>query len=127
MEQAYRAMFYFLEQEYERTGADEIGGLLGSLSWKTFLGRGPADPGAWVDWEQAVNAALSIPDDASPSWNRVPGAVNGYIPTTYDNVPLQALVANRPSRSPSLVPGRLAVPEIPLRTQRRNVCGQGVC
>jgi hypothetical protein len=67
MEQAYRAMIYFLEQEYQRTRADEIGGLLGSLSWKTFLGRSPADPGAWVDWEQAVNAALSIPDDASPS------------------------------------------------------------
>ena len=31
IEQAYRAMFYLLEQEYERTKADEIGGLLSCL------------------------------------------------------------------------------------------------
>ncbi|WP_198529696.1 hypothetical protein [Achromobacter sp. DH1f] len=43
-EQAYRAMFYFLEREYERTGADEIGGLLSSLSWEITQGNGPADP-----------------------------------------------------------------------------------
>lgn len=65
-EQAYRAMLYFLEREYERTGADEIGGLLSSLSWEITQGNGPGDPGAWEDWQWAVQKALSISDNASP-------------------------------------------------------------
>lgn len=72
VEQAYRAMFYFLEKEYERTKADEIGGLLGSLSWQITNGNGPADAGAWEDWQEATNRALAVDDDvflrgASPS------------------------------------------------------------
>lgn len=66
IEQAYRAMFYFLEREYERTGADEIGGLLSSLSWEITQGNGPGDPGAWEDWRWAVKKALSVNDNASP-------------------------------------------------------------
>ena len=66
VEQAYRAMFYFLEQEYERTKMDEIGGLLSSLSWEITQGEGPADPGAWQDWKEAVQKALAISDNASP-------------------------------------------------------------
>ena len=67
VEQAYRAMFYFLEKEYERTGADEVGGLLSSLSWEITQGHGPADPGAWEDWMAAVKKALLTNDNASPS------------------------------------------------------------
>ncbi|WP_235515160.1 hypothetical protein [Achromobacter sp. Root83] len=67
IEQAYRAMFYFLEKEYERTKADEIGGLLSFLAWETTGGHGPADPGAWEDWEVAVTAALAIADNAAPN------------------------------------------------------------
>lgn len=66
IEQSYRAMFYFLEQEYERTKADEIGGLLSSLSWEITHGHGPADPGAWQDWQDAIKKALSIQDNAAP-------------------------------------------------------------
>lgn len=66
VEQAYRAMVYFLEQEYGRTKADEIGGLLSSLSWEITRGHGPADPGAWQDWHEAVQKALTTHDDASP-------------------------------------------------------------
>ena len=66
IEQAYRAMFYFLEQEYERTKADELGGLLSSLSWEITQGHGPADPGAWQDWQEAVEKALSTNDHAAP-------------------------------------------------------------
>lgn len=66
VEQAYRAMFYFLEKEYERTDADEIGGLLSSLTWAITEGRGPADPGAWQDWQDAVEKALTTEDNASP-------------------------------------------------------------
>ncbi|WP_150624697.1 hypothetical protein [Pandoraea horticolens] len=54
VEQAYRAMFYFLEQEYGRTKADEIGGLLSSLSWEITQGHGPTDPGAWQDRQVAA-------------------------------------------------------------------------
>jgi hypothetical protein len=63
IEQAYRAMFYFLEQEYGRTKADEIGGLLSSLSWEITGGHGPADPGAWGDWQDAVKKALTVDDE----------------------------------------------------------------
>jgi hypothetical protein len=66
IEQAYRAMFYFLEQEYERTKANEIGGLLSSLSWEITQGHGPADPAAWPDWQSAIQKALLIDDDSSP-------------------------------------------------------------
>ncbi|MCA8306857.1 hypothetical protein [Burkholderia seminalis] len=66
IEQAFRAMFYFLDQEYERTKSDEIGGLLSSLSWEITQGHGPADPGAWQDWIDAVQKAVSTDDNASP-------------------------------------------------------------
>lgn len=66
VEQAYRSMFYFLEQEYDRTKADEIGGLLGSLSWHITQGQGPADPGAWQDWQDAVHKATSKNESAAP-------------------------------------------------------------
>lgn len=58
--QAYCAMFYFLEQEYERTKSDDIAGLLSSLSWEITGGAGPADPGAWQDWMDAVKKALLV-------------------------------------------------------------------
>lgn len=73
IEQAYRSMFYFLEQEYERTKADEIGGLLGSLSWHITGGQGPADQGAWQDWQEAVHKAISINESAEPLHGRSAG------------------------------------------------------
>jgi hypothetical protein len=67
IEQAYRAMFYFLESEYELTKSDELGGMLGSLSWQIWVGDyGPADPGAWEQWLEAVQKALSISENAAP-------------------------------------------------------------
>jgi hypothetical protein len=66
IEQAYRAMFYFLEHEYELTKADELGGLLGSLSWRIWAEGGPADPGAWQDWQEAVGKALAREENAAP-------------------------------------------------------------
>ncbi|MEM5370057.1 hypothetical protein V4C53_29020 [Paraburkholderia azotifigens] len=67
IEQAYRAMFYFLEHEYELTKSDELGGMLGSLSWLIWEGgHGPADPGAWQDWQEAVSKALSREESAAP-------------------------------------------------------------
>ncbi|CAG9267549.1 conserved hypothetical protein [Paraburkholderia unamae] len=66
IEQAYRAMFYFLEHEYDLTKADELGGMLSSLSWEITGGHGPADPGAWQDWQEAVSKALAKSENASP-------------------------------------------------------------
>lgn len=67
IEQAYRAMFYFLEKEYGLTNSDELGGLLGSLSWEIAGGHGPADPSVWQDWLEAVSRAFETDDDAAPN------------------------------------------------------------
>jgi len=56
-EQAYCAMFYFLEKEYMLTKSDDIGGLLGSLDWAMWDDAKPADPAAWEDWMIAVKKA----------------------------------------------------------------------
>jgi len=54
LEQAFCAMFYFLENEYFMTKSDDIGALLGSLNWLLWDAPGPADPAAWEDWLEAV-------------------------------------------------------------------------
>ena len=46
---------FFLEALYEKTGADELGGLLGGMSLPP--GSGPADPAVWVDWQRAIEQA----------------------------------------------------------------------
>jgi hypothetical protein len=55
--QAFEAMVLFLDDYYERTKADEIGALLGSLQ---IVGDGmPADPAAWEDWMKCIQKVLS--------------------------------------------------------------------
>lgn len=55
----YRMMFDYLDSLYQRTKADELGVLLGSMS---LLGDGePADPAHGPDWEQAVRQAGTLP------------------------------------------------------------------
>jgi len=54
--EAYDAMFRFLDQMYERTKSDELGGLLGSMM--PLEDGGPADPALQSDWEQAVKFVL---------------------------------------------------------------------
>lgn len=50
--QAYLAMFYYLENLYELTHSDELGGMLGGM---TLLENGePIDSAVWSDWEKAV-------------------------------------------------------------------------
>lgn len=50
---AYMAMYKFLENEYELTGSDDIGGLLGGMS---LLGDGKtADPSAWENWLNSIS------------------------------------------------------------------------
>ncbi len=55
--QAYAAMYYFLEQIYENTKSDAIGGLLGDMS---LLADGtPADSSIVNDWNNAIHFALN--------------------------------------------------------------------
>jgi hypothetical protein len=50
-------MFAFLDAHYQRTKADDVGALLGSMS---FLPDGaPADPAIAEDWRAAVQAAVT--------------------------------------------------------------------
>ncbi len=62
IDQAYLAMFAFLENQFRSMGSDDIGGLLGSLS---LLPDGsPADPAHRQEWASAVYAALNMKVDA---------------------------------------------------------------
>jgi hypothetical protein len=55
--EAYLAMFAFLEERYSTTRSEELGGLLGGM---TFLkDGGTVDPAAWADWCRAVKKAVS--------------------------------------------------------------------
>ena len=62
IQEAYRAMFLFLEKEWEITGRpDELGSLLGSLS--TLEDGLPVDPANWEQWLEAVKAARESTED----------------------------------------------------------------
>lgn len=53
------AMFYFLSIDYSRGATNEVGGLLGSLSWDMTMDRSPMDAGAWGDWLSAVKISVA--------------------------------------------------------------------
>jgi hypothetical protein len=57
IDQAYLAMFYFLDALYQRTHSNDLGGFLGGFR-KLNDGK-PADPAAWSDWIEAINRVLS--------------------------------------------------------------------
>ncbi len=61
LKEAYSAMYSFLEHEYEMTGSNEIGGMLGSMS--LLEDGGTADPAAWNDWVQAVEKVANKDSD----------------------------------------------------------------
>lgn len=52
IEEAFRAMAIFLKKYYERTGADDVGGLLSDMI--LAKGGGTMDPAAWYDWLDSV-------------------------------------------------------------------------
>lgn len=56
-QEAYAAMFAFLEHRYRLTESDELGALLGSMS--LLPGGGTADPAIWDDWLNAIREARS--------------------------------------------------------------------
>lgn len=58
VDDAYRAMFRFLEGYIDRTKADEIAALLGSMA---LADDGvPMDPAMWNDWLAAVRTLSEI-------------------------------------------------------------------
>lgn len=61
-QEAYLAMYSFLEHEYEMTKSDDIGSLLGGMS--LLKDGGTADPAAWSDWENSINKVKSGEVDA---------------------------------------------------------------
>jgi hypothetical protein len=56
IQQGYRAMIDFLENYYDRTQSDDVGGLLGDLM---LLEDGTsADSAAWEDWLNSVQKVV---------------------------------------------------------------------
>ena len=56
-DQAYLAMFRFLEDEYRLSKSDDIAALLGDLS---FAPDGkPCDPAVLEQWQESVKSAIS--------------------------------------------------------------------
>ncbi|OPA86064.1 hypothetical protein BFW87_25230 [Pseudomonas fluorescens] len=61
-ELAYLTMYEFLVNLYQRTKSDDLGSLLGSMS---YLADGEtADPTIWNDWVLCVNKILGGQGDA---------------------------------------------------------------
>lgn len=56
-QQAYAAMYAFLEYRYRLAESDELGSLLGSMS--LLPGGNTADPAIWGDWLVAIKKATS--------------------------------------------------------------------
>jgi hypothetical protein len=56
-QQAFLAMYSFLDAHYQRSKADDVGALLSSMS--LLLDGRPADPAVESDWAAAVQAAMS--------------------------------------------------------------------
>jgi hypothetical protein len=59
---AYKAMFRFLENYWERGNRndDQIAVLLGSMSLETFSEGTPADPAMWDDWLTAIEEVMAV-------------------------------------------------------------------
>jgi hypothetical protein len=58
-EQAFRAMFVFLNEYHQRTAKKaELGDVLGDIQLNENDGM-PADPAAWNDWLSAIKTVLA--------------------------------------------------------------------
>ncbi|MEW6021329.1 MAG: hypothetical protein AB1807_04220 [Pseudomonadota bacterium] len=59
---AYKSMFRFLENYYERGGRndDEIAVLLSSMSMGIFQDGGMVDPAIWDDWLAAIGEVMAV-------------------------------------------------------------------
>ncbi len=69
LEQAFQAMFVFLDDYYQRTGGKaELGAVLSDIQLNATDGM-PADPAAWGDWLSAIDAVC---DDRPDAGKRTP-------------------------------------------------------
>jgi hypothetical protein len=72
--QAFNAMTKFLDIYYEQTVSDDVGSLLGDMS---FLRDGEtADPAAWLDWMQALEANQLV--SAQEAFSAMRKFLSGY-------------------------------------------------
>lgn len=60
IEQAYKAMYLYLEGLYDMTGSDDLAGFLGGMS--TLKDGKPADSAVWNDWLEAVDKSRTNPN-----------------------------------------------------------------
>ena len=67
-EQAYSAMYSFLEEYYQLTKSDDIGGLLGSMS--VLPDGGPADAAILEEWNVALSKAMEGKVDVNLSFKK---------------------------------------------------------
>jgi len=58
--EAYKAMYLYLENLYEMTGSDDLAGFLGSMS--LLKDGNPADDAVWSDWLDAIDKARMNPN-----------------------------------------------------------------
>ena len=57
VEEAYKAMYIYLNNLYEMTNSDDLAGFLGSM---TLLEDGkPIDSAIWDDWLMAINDVVT--------------------------------------------------------------------
>ena len=56
--EAYQAMYIFLQNLYERTNSDDLGGFLGEMS--LLQDEKPADPAVWEDWIKAIKQLKNL-------------------------------------------------------------------
>jgi hypothetical protein len=61
LKQGFLAMYAFLDAFYSRTKSDDVGGLLGDMSF--LVDGGTADPAAWNDWLRAVKKITEENDE----------------------------------------------------------------
>lgn len=60
--QAYYTMFFMLDKYYESNPFDDLGSLLGDISPFIFGGSKSADPAAFEDFEEILNADTGSQD-----------------------------------------------------------------
>lgn len=59
--EAYMAMFVFLDRFYNQTKSDDVGALLGDMSF--LADGGTADPATWYDWIESVKRVKDHPKE----------------------------------------------------------------
>ena len=56
--EAFMAMQIFLEKYYEKTNSDDVGSLLGELSFDIWEEGSTGDPACWREWIQCIEKVI---------------------------------------------------------------------